>query len=138
MGEELPRRMAITIIMILIAFLHIAGVPAYAEAPVPIEETFTTDELISNYAIKYNVDEVLARNIIYCESRFLEDARNYKAVVGVDVGLFQFNTHYWQTYMAERGLDIYDTEDNIEAGMWLLSVEGSAPWIWSRPCWSNR
>ena len=138
MGEELPKWVAVGVIMTLIATLYIAGYPAFAESPVPIKKPNTTDELISYYAEKYNVDEVLARNIIYCESRFLEDATNYKAVVGVDVGLFQFNTHYWQSYMAEKGLDIYKTEDNIEAGMWLLSVEGSAPWKWSKPCWSNR
>lgn len=96
------------------------------------------DQLISHYSEKYNVDEKLARDIIRCESNFNPYAKNTKAVIGVDIGLFQFNTHYWQEELALNGWDIYNIEDNIEAGIWLLSISGTKHWLWSAKCWSNR
>lgn len=112
-------------------FPNIAGTTYYYEAPEPK----TVDSLITIYAKKYGVDEQLARDIIRCESNFFEDALNTKAIVGEDVGIFQLNSYYWQEHMAEKGWDIYNTEDNIEAGMWLLNEQGSQPWLWSKHCW---
>jgi len=103
-----------------------------------IVRPLSINQLITLYSEKYEVNEKLARDIIYCESRFKPYALNTKAVVGEDVGLFQLNSHYWQEIMALNGWNIYNIEDNIEAGMWLLSKSGSAPWLWSEHCWSRR
>lgn len=137
MGDELPRWVArVIILLLLLPTLYIGGT-AQAEAPKPILEQLTNNELITYYAKHYKVNEDLARDIIRCESNFNEDALNTKAVVGEDVGLFQLNSYYWQLHMAERGWDIYNTKDNIQAGMWLLSNSGSSPWVWSEHCWNR-
>ena len=106
--------------------------------PVEEQRPLSINQLIAHYSGKYNVNEKLARDIIYCESNFNPYALNVKAVIGEDVGLFQLNSHYWQETMALNGWDIYDIEDNIEVGMWLLSKSGSVPWNWSKACWSIR
>jgi soluble lytic murein transglycosylase-like protein len=142
MGEIIPRRIKRTLLSVMMLPVliapNIAGTTVTYVAPIVESEPMTVESSITFYAEEYGVDEQLARDIIYCESRFLEDARNYDAVVGEDVGLFQLNSYYWQYVMAEKGWDIYNTKDNIEAGMWLLSVEGSTPWNWSKFCWSKR
>lgn len=98
----------------------------------------TTNELITQYSNEYNVNEKLVRDIIHCESNFNPNAINKEAVIGEDVGLFQLNSYYWQEVMAGMGWDIYNKEDNIEAGVWLLSVSGKDPWVHSKHCWSIR
>jgi len=143
--DELPTRIKIRLVVIVILFLALlipyivcsagATIQYVGEQPV---RPLTIDQMITHYADKYNVDEKLARDIIYCESRFVPDALNKKAVVGEDVGLFQLNSYYWQDNMALNGWNIYNIEDNIEAGMWLLSISGSDPWLWSKFCWSVR
>jgi len=142
MMEEIPKRIKRTLLSVMIIPVlivpNIAGTTVRYIAPEVVSEPMTIESSITFYADEYGVDEQLARDIIYCESRFLEDARNYDAVVGEDVGLFQLNSYYWQKIMAERGWDIYNTKDNIEAGMWLLSVEGPTPWSWSFHCHGHR
>lgn len=142
MGEDIPRRIKVLIALLLVSMLIIPNIlsseTVYVQEQIPKPIELTIDELITLYANKYSVDEELARNIIFCESSFKPDAINKRAVVGEDVGLFQLNTYYWQDHMADRNWNIYDTEDNIEAGMWLMNMAGTTPWGWSKPCWSNR
>jgi len=144
MGDDkLPSRQRIGLVVVLLLLLlipNIIGSTFFYEAKPKQEssfdKTYNIDHLITKYALMYMVDEKLARKIICCESNFNQDAINKKAVIGEDVGLFQLNSHYWQEHMASRGWDIYNTEDNIQAGMWLLSTEGSKPWTWSAGCWN--
>jgi len=140
MGDEIPKRIKwefIIVLLLLLLIPHIVGssVQYIGEQPM---RPLTIDQLITHYSDKYNVDESLARNIIFCESGFDPNALNTNAVVGEDVGLFQLNSYYWQKQMALNGWNIYIVEENIEAGMWLLSTEGSQPWLWSKKCWSYR
>ena len=130
--EEIPKqvkRIVLSVMIVPILLLpNIAGSIEY------IRPEESVDSLITVYAKRYGIDEQLARDIIRCESNFHEDAINKKAVVGEDVGIFQLNSYYWQDYMAERGWDIYNTKDNIQAGMWLLSTDGVKHWSWSAHC----
>lgn len=103
----------------------------------PIQKTYTTDEYITLFAEKYAVSEGLARRIIKCESNFDENARNYNAKVGVDIGYFQLNSYYWEGHMRKLGWNIYNPVQNLEAGFWLLSKQGSQPWVWSKHCWDK-
>lgn len=93
------------------------------------------EEAFVRHSRDYGVPEQRARDIIWCESRGKAEARNYQAVVGVDIGYWQLNSYYWEVPMAERGWDIYNPEHNLEAGFWLYSVQGSDPWNWSAHCW---
>ena len=146
-SDILPRWWAIIMIGLLLFVLalpHIVGSQTIKYKSLVLYEDIrqvrplSISQLITLYSEEYEVNEKLARDIIHCESRFKPYALNKKAVVGEDVGLFQLNSYYWQEQMALNGWDIYDVEDNIEAGMWLLSKSGSDPWIWSYGCWSKR
>lgn len=79
----------------------------------------------------------LARRIIKCESNFKADAVNNQAKVGQDIGYFQLNSYFWKDTMLDMGWNIYNPLDNLEAGFWLLSKQGSSPWIWSEHCWNK-
>jgi hypothetical protein len=104
--------------------------------PVPVYEK-TFDSEIKRLSEKYKVEEKTARAIIWCESRNISTAVNRQAVVGIDVGYWQLNTYFWEVEMRNRGWNIYDKWDNLEAGFWLVSVSGLKPWKWSEPCWSK-
>jgi len=147
MSDDIPRWLGIVTVLviafiILVPYISLSDLEHEVEIQIvqPVEEQrpLSIDQLIAHYSEKYDVNEKLARDIIYCESNFNPYALNIKAVVGEDVGLFQLNSHYWQETMALNGWDIYNIEDNIEAGMWLLSNSGSSPWGWSKHCWSIR
>lgn len=145
-NEDLPKRFAtmfVVLLLIIVALPHI--VVSYTKYNnynlyngVQQNRPLSINQLISLYSEKYKVDEKLALDIIRCESSFNPYALNKKAVIGEDVGLFQLNSYYWQEEMALHGWDIYNVEDNIEAGMWLLSKSGSKPWKWSEHCWSKK
>lgn len=143
MSLDIPQRIKWALIIILICSLlipHIVGssstyIQYVGNQPL---RPLSIDHLITHYSSEYDVDEKLARDIIYCESRFYADAINKDTAVGEDVGLFQLNSYYWQEVMAKLEWDIYEIEDNIEAGIWLMSIEGSKPWYASEFCWSKR
>jgi hypothetical protein len=85
----------------------------------------------------------VAQSIAYCESTNRQyDSNTGQALRGnqnaLDVGLFQINEKYHLRKSQELGFDIYTTEGNIDYAMWLLKTQGSGPWIWSKPCWSNK
>ena len=101
----------------------------------PLSKTF--DGEVHRLSIKYHQNELLARKIIYCESRSIPSARNLQAVVGVDVGYWQINTFYHLAGAKVVGLDIYNQWENLEYGFILLSNQGTRPWNWSKPCWSK-
>ena len=55
----------------------------------------------------------------------------------VDVGFWQINDYYWKAYMARRGLDIYLSEDNLEAGFIIAKTAGLGQWKASEKCWKD-
>jgi len=84
----------------------------------------------------YGVSNKLVRAIISCESNFKADAINYKAKVGKDIGYFQINSYYHQQKALAMNLDIFNPDDNLEYGFYLLKKEGTKPWRWSKKCQS--
>lgn len=99
----------------------------------------TLDDAISFYSNKYGVSEELARNIMWCESRISPDAVNHNrredgTVWSSDWGYWQFNDYYWEKRLKELGWDMYIPEQNLEAGFYVLSVEGRKPWVASNNC----
>ena len=78
----------------------------------------TIDEYIETYCGLYDVDTELVRAVMMVES-----GGQTEAVNGSCVGLMQLNTEYSQYYMDGAGItDLYDTEQNLKAGIWHLSV----------------
>lgn len=98
------------------------------------EESF--EEQVERLAKEYQVDKTLALSIMRCESNLRPEAINVNKNKTIDYSYWQINNYYWEDYMLERGWDIKNPNDNLEAGFYLLSVSGTAPWIWSKPCWS--
>lgn len=103
----------------------------------PEEPVKTFEGEVSRLAEKYAQKEEVAKKIIWCESRNNPRAINEKAVVGVDVGYWQINTHFWEAEMLRRGWNIHDEWDNLEAGFWLIKEQGTRPWNWSKHCWGS-
>lgn len=111
------------------------------EEPVPVvvvEPTF--DSEISRLALEYGIDEVLARRIISCESQIYKRAKNENLdkngnVWSSDHGYWQINDFYHEESAKKMGLDIYNWQDNLEYGAYLMKIQGTAPWSASRYCW---
>lgn len=109
------------------------------EAPVPevVERTF--DGELSRLAAKYGQDENLARKIMKCESSLYKEANNKNYNNGklwsTDWGWWQINDYFWEKEFQERGLDIHNEWDNLEAGFILMSEQGTRPWHASKKCW---
>lgn len=100
-----------------------------------VEKTF--DSEVHRLAEKYNQDETIARKIIGCESNTSNNSVNLSSVVGIDYGYFQLNSYFHEQRMREMGWNIRMPWDNLEYGFYLMSKEGTKPWIWSKPCWSK-
>lgn len=110
------------------------------EEPLPV----TFDTLFPLLAEKYGQDTNLAREIIRCESRFDENARNdnydKKGIYwSSDWGYWQIND-YWHVEDAKKlGLDVINNwEDNLEYGFIILKRDGAmAHWSASAHCWNK-
>lgn len=89
-------------------------------------------------AQNYGVKPSLALRVATCESR-LRQFKNGEVLRGevnpLDVGLFQINEKYHLGTSQKMGIDIYSRSGNIEYAMWLMSKEGTKPWLASSSCW---
>lgn len=97
--------------------------------------------LIKIKAQKYGVDVNLAIKIASCESSLNPNARHKNITKdgklhSTDIGLFQISDRYHKKEMASIGLNIYDTEDNVEYAMMLLR-RGTFFWKASQNCWKS-
>lgn len=52
----------------------------------------------------------------------------------LDIGWWQINDARWQEKFKKMGLDITDPDQNLEAGFYLYSLYGVAPWKASNNC----
>lgn len=68
--------------------------------------------------------------IVRCESNF-DQYRDGKILVSKtnDVGVMQINLASWLKKSKEMGLDIYQLEDNIKMGKYILEVQGLSAWV---------
>lgn len=99
--------------------------------------TPTLAEKIENYANLFDVNPLLSKEIIRCESGFDPYATGTQAHIGIDVGYWQINSYYHTEEALNRGFDIYEPEDNLRYGFLLLKEFGTAPWSASRSCWEK-
>jgi len=111
---------------------------SYIQTPVVV--SLTMPEMIDKYSKKYNVLAHTMTVIIKCESKAypkaINENINKKGVVwSRDYGPFQINDYFHKVPAEKMGLSIYDLEDNIEYGAYLLSKNGTQPWKASSYCW---
>lgn len=114
--------------------LQLVGVPE-----VLTEEVIKTpEELVEMYSIEYGVDPKLAKAIIKCESGWRREVPN---AISSASGYFQFIDGTWISTMRRMGLsldtDKHDPYISLEAGIWLLSQDGTRHWNESKYCWSK-
>ena len=109
----------------------------FAESHVAYVRAKTVEEKIEIQATKLSLNPKLVKKIVNCESKGKQIARGHLAVVGVDIGVFQLNSHFHEVKAKEKGFDIYDEDDNIAYGLWLMKKEGTMPWKSSRLCWNG-
>ena len=92
----------------------------------------TVKELISKYALHYGVSEAKAMAIADCESKFDPMADNPHSTAS---GVFQFLRGTWATTLeGKEGVDVFEAEPNIRAGVRMLSQVGAKPWRASYHC----
>lgn len=113
------------------AELNTANLP-----PNPLNAESKLKSYIISYAEEYQVSQALVEAIIFCESRNKADAVGTAAVVGIDIGYWQINTYWHEETARAMGYDIYNPEDNLRYGFWLLATEGTKHWNASKHCWS--
>lgn len=115
-------------ILALIAILYILMTPIWAHArieedpppelDVPLSPELT-DHILSLCEEK-EVDPQLVAAVIEVESQFTHSLTSYNSNGSKDAGLMQINSVHWDR-LAEDGLDVYDPQDNLEAGITMLS-----------------
>lgn len=117
------------------------------EEPPPIvveenREIFTEEEIINyieKYSDKYGVDSDLAMSIAWAESEYYYKAKNSESSAE---GVFQMLDGTWEYTMRKMGLPISTSKTqipvSIEAGIFLLSKEGTRHWEASRIRWIGK
>ncbi len=108
-------------------------------------QVYSEEQILKNEIVrlsdKYGVSKELATKIIRCESKNKPFAKGHNRgkdgiVWSTDHSYWQLNDYYWkEKMMVEFGWDITIPPENLEAGFWLLSTEGTQPWKASENCW---
>lgn len=84
---------------------------------------YCTAELVkASMCRKSEIGQVLARS----------NSDKYKSI---DVGYYQINLYYWGDKATEKGLDLFNEEDNKAMGEWIFQNYGSEPWNSSGRNW---
>lgn len=91
----------------------------------PIQQP-TPQEYLAELAGK---DFELLSKIIWCESGWKPLAKNPNSTAS---GLFQFIASTWNSWGEGN---VFDSYDNIRAGVKLYQAQGTRPWLESKSCW---
>lgn len=108
-----------------------------------VEKVMSVDEYVHFLAKLYKVKEPLARAIIGCESQWNPENVHYNyrktgELWSRDWSYWQLNDYYQEVAMRQKGWNIYDKWQNLQAGFYILKTQGTKPWTWSEWCWSKK
>lgn len=108
--------------------------PVEPAAPVAVEKTIK--ELVEDEFGAGHIMVAVAR----CESQYRQfhEGEVLRGKVNPkDVGVFQINEDYHLSIAMKLDLDLETTDGNIAYARYLYNQKGTAPWIWSKPCWGK-
>lgn len=109
--------------------------PAEPAAEVAVEKTIK--ELVED---EFGVGHVMVE-IARCESQYRQfnEGEVLRGKVNPkDVGIFQINEGYHLSIATKMDIDIETAEGNIAYARHLFETKGTAPWVWSKPCWGKK
>lgn len=96
---------------------------------------------VEAYIQNYFSDVPVMRKIAWCESRNTQFLADGSVIRGwqnpADVGAFQVNETYHKQDAVKLGFDLHTLEGNAAYARHLYLTQGTAPWIYSQPCWGN-
>ncbi|KKT29965.1 hypothetical protein A3G55_03340 [Candidatus Giovannonibacteria bacterium RIFCSPLOWO2_12_FULL_44_25] len=117
--------LVLAVITALVAFPQQAHEQALPEAPAGIAQSAAPEIL---------------EKIAFCESQGRHFDENGKVLIGGinkhDIGKYQINSLYWRELAERLGYDIEAEEGNEAMAIELYRRYGTAPWKWSKKCWS--
>lgn len=90
---------------------------------------------------EYFDDIPILVDVARCESQFRQFNSNGTVLRGIqnpdDVGVMQLNEYYHKAQAVKLGHDIHTLEGNMAYARYLYEKEGTAPWVYSSPCWGK-
>lgn len=104
----------------------------------PENEITNLHKKVVRLAAIYDVDPVIAWDIIMCESEGSSTATHINSSTSIDVSYWQLNVKSHIEYAKKSGYDIYDPEDNLIFGFLLFKSDGVKPWVASARCQNKR
>ena len=120
-------------------------VPSVSVVPVNRPAVMSTQDddpmvvaIVTAAADEFDVDVDLMLRIGRCESHLNPDAKNPRSSAA---GLFQHLAQYWPgraEAVGMAGASVYDPTANARVTAWMLSTQGTAPWVSSKSCWNRR
>jgi len=116
------------------------------------QKIYTKQEVIKEVVAKAPILEKIAQaeshKSHYCTEALVKASMCRKSEIGqvlaransdkvrsIDVGYYQINLYYWGDKATEKGLDLFDEEDNKKMGEWIFQNYGSEPWNSSGKNW---
>lgn len=132
----------VKVIPAVVPIIQVQTVEADEIVVPPVPPPLTDAEVLASTSAALGLSSAKTKkviDIVHCESggrQFNPDGSVNIGPTG-DVGLFQINKVHWQD-AASRHLDIFTSAtDNAIYGISMYKKEGTAPWLASKPCWSQ-
>lgn len=113
------------------------AVPQPVEQAAEVAAPKTIKELVED---EFGVGHIMV-DIARCESQYRQfsDGEVLRGKVNPkDVGIFQINEGYHLSIATKMGIDLETAEGNIAYARHLFETKGTAPWVWSKPCWGKK
>ncbi len=134
--------MFLKILIVSFALCSLLVLPQSINADPLQIKPITVNEIVIKYSKEYGLSAKTMLAVIKCESHAYPKAINENLnkqgkVWSRDYGPFQLNDYYHKIPAQKMGLSIYDIENNIHYGAYLMKTQGLKPWSASKKCWSK-
>ena len=125
----------------ILAVLLLAGISAKTSYSFRVMEKSIVQHKQVVFSHGGKSEDILDK-IAACESGGKQFDSTGKVIRGkqnsMDIGKWQINLDYHGKTALAMGLNLFDEKDNRTYAEYLYAKEGSAPWNWSKHCWSKQ